>query len=108
MPDPSGFPAVRPEKTFPNSGIQIPVILGVGIGIVQDSGNPNVRGALCHTVTKWQNIPAILGIHPPGQHEMFGVIHAHHTLRPDFRIRQGRQEHSGKNRNDGYDNQQFN
>ncbi len=52
-------------------------------------------------------VVVVLGIESPGHGKLFVVIHANDALPLGFRLGEGGEEHSGENRDDGDDDQEF-
>ena len=65
-----------------------------------------VGGIIIH-VGKGKRIPVVLDIHPPRQHQLPTVVHAHDALGLGLGLGQRGQQQAGQNGDDGNDDEQL-
>src|SRR5690606_19648479 len=101
LEDLKGVPDVSEDRAVP----QI-VLIGVVGGPVEGSGDP-VRTPW-HVLAGEELLLVVTSPEDPGEGQLLGVAHALDAIRLGLRLGKGREEHAGKDRDDGDDHQQLN
>ena len=101
---------IGPDCPLHNCVRHIP-IGRVAVVVVEDAVDPGVAvilvGRIVVHVCEWQAVPVVLHVHPPGQHQLAVVVHAHNALRLGLGLGQRGQQQSRQDGDDGNDDEQF-
>src|SRR5215831_15237220 len=86
LPNTDRLSAVTPHRTLFYVLFHIPVRSVSGI-IIQHTRHPGIGSIDPFRSREEQHVPAIFGIHPPREHQLAMIVHAHDALRFRFGFR---------------------